>query len=128
MAIKIKDAAPKEYPMTAYVTHLKDGAIRFYPVKYHQWGRSMRCDSHVAYEQGWPTSGNTYPQDFIGQVEEGQYYTQDFDRHEFYIVTTDPDPAQARALVIKALREKADRINTAWNAMLEQAAKLEIHQ
>ena len=120
--------APKEYPMTAYVTHLKDGKIRFYPVKYHHFGKSMRCDSHLAYDQGWPASGNTCPQDLIGQVEEGQYHTKHFEDHEFYIVTTDHDPAQARALVIKALREKADRINTAWNAMLEQAAKLESHQ
>jgi len=58
-------------------------------------------------------------------VQEADHYKKEFARHEFYIVTTDPNPLPARALVIKAMRDKADKINAAWNALLEQAAKLE---
>jgi hypothetical protein len=42
-----------------------------------------------------------------------------------YPMTTNPNPDQARALVIQAMREKADRIYEAWNALLWEAAYLE---
>jgi len=116
---------PKDYPMTAYVTHMQDGKIRFYYVKYRHYGQSLACSSDVACGNGFPASRTTFPKSQVGEVQEADHYKKEFARHEFYIVTTDPNPLPARALVIKAMRDKADKINTAWNTLLEQAAKLE---